>query len=158
MNNFAELQQPSKFPAMVQNWIAADKKVLIHGRPGEIGSRSYIHSRNFADAVLYILKNTKPHLHEANVVDRPDRYNIAGDKQLDNLELAQMISRLMGKGELDYELVDTHTTRPGHDLHYGLDNEKLNKLGWTPPLTFEESLKNTIEWQMAHPEWMESHE
>lgn len=156
MNNFGEMQQSSKFPAMLQKWIASEKKVIIHGRPGEIGSRSYIHSRNFADAILFILKNCPPHMHSPNTADRPDRYNIAGDKQLDNLELAQTISSLMGVSNLDYELVDTHTQRPGHDPHYGLDSEKLYSLGWKPPKTFEESLKNTIDWQTEHPEWMQN--
>lgn len=154
MNNFSEMQQSSKYPAMIQKNIAAGKKLTIHGQPGKIGSRSYIHSRNFADAVLFLLKNCSPHMHVPNSVDRPDRYNIAGDKQLDNLELAQTISSLMGVKELDYELVDTHTQRPGHDPHYGLDNTKISSLGWKPPKTFEESMKSTIEWQQQNPEWM----
>lgn len=154
MNNFGEMQQSSKFPAMIQKWIAAGKKITIHGRPGEIGSRSYIHSRNFADAVVFLLKHCPPYMHTPNTADRPDRYNIAGDKQLDNLELAQTIAKLMDVEELDYELVDTHTQRPGHDPHYGLDSGKIFKLGWKPPLTFEESMKNTIEWQQANPQWM----
>lgn len=153
MNNFGEMQQASKFPAMLQKWIASGKKVTIHGHPGMIGSRSYIHSRNFADAVLFILKNCPPHLHAPNTCDKPDRYNIAGDKQLDNLELAQTIAGLMGS-TLDYELVDSHTQRPGHDLHYGLDDGKLKALGWHPPLTFEESMKNVILWQEEHKEWL----
>lgn len=154
MNNFGEMQQSSKYPAMIQKWIAEGKKITIHGREGQIGSRSYIHSRNFADAVLFILKNCPPHMHVANTADRPDRYNIAGDKQLDNLELAQTIAKLMGKEELDYELVDTHTQRPGHDPHYGLDSTKLYSKGWKSPLTFEESMKNVIDWQAENPEWM----
>lgn len=153
MNNFGEMQQASKYPAMIQKWIADDTKVTIHGKDGKIGSRSYIHSRNFADAVLFILKNCPPHLHVPNTADRPDRYNIAGDKQLDNLELAQVISALMEK-ELNYELVDTHTNRPGHDPHYGLDDTKLKTLGWRPPLTFEQSLQNTIDWQKENPAWL----
>lgn len=154
MNNFGEMQQPSKFPAMIQKKIAAGDKVIIHGREGEIGSRSYIHSRNFADAILFILKNCPPHMHVPNTADRPDRYNIAGNKQLDNLELAQEIAKLMGIENLDYELVDTHTQRPGHDPHYGLDSTKLYALGWKQPYTFEESMKNTIEWQKTNPDWM----
>lgn len=154
MNNFGEMQQSSKYPAIIQKKISAGQKLTIHGKPGQIGSRSYIHSRNFADAVLFLLRNTTPYLHTPNTADRPDRYNIAGDKQLDNLELAQVISKLMGQEELDYELVDTHTQRPGHDPHYGLDNKKIHDLGWKPPLTFEESMKNVIEWQKANPLWM----
>ena len=154
MNNFGEMQQPNKFPVMVQKAIMKGEELTIHGKEGLIGSRSYIHSRNFADAVLFILKNCPPHMHVPNSADRPDRYNIAGDKQLDNLELAQLIAELMGK-ELKYRLVDSHTARPGHDPHYGLDSTKLYSLGWKPPLTFEESLKNTLDWQATHPDWIE---
>ena len=153
MNNFAEYQQPNKFPVIIQKAIMEDREVTIHGREGQIGSRSYIHSRNAADAALFIIKNCPPHQHVPNSADRPDRYHIAGDKQLDNLELAQVIARLMGK-ELKYRLVDSHTARPGHDPHYGLDMTKLHSLGWKSPLTFEESLKNTIEFQMKHQEWI----
>lgn len=154
MNNFGEMQQSSKFPAMIQNRIAQGQKVTIHGKPGHIGSRSYIHSRNFADAIVFLLQNCPPHMHVPNTADKPDRYNIAGDMQLDNLELAEFISKAMGQEKLDYELVDTHTQRPGHDPHYGLDSKKIYEAGWKPPLTFDESMKNTIDWQMKHPEWM----
>lgn len=155
MNNFGQMQQSSKYPAMIQKKIAAGQKLTIHGKPGLIGSRSYIHSRNFADAVLYILQNTTPYMHTPNTADKPDRYNIAGDMQLDNLELAQVISKLMGVEELDYEMVDTHSQRPGHDPHYGLDNEKITKLGWKPPFTFEESMQGTVNWQRDNPEWLQ---
>lgn len=154
MNNWGELQQGSKFPAMIQQKIAKGEKIIIHGKPGQIGSRSYIHSRNFADAVLFIIKNHPPHMHVPNSADRPDRYNIAGDVQLDNLELAQTISKFMGQETLDYELVDSHTQRPGHDPHYGLDMTKLRSLGWKPPVDWETSLKNVIEWQSKNPEWL----
>ena len=153
MNNFGEYQQSSKYPVMIQKAIANDEEITIHGKEGQIGSRSYIHSRNFADAVLFLIKNCPPHMHVPLTADRPDRYNIAGDKQLDNLELAQIIARLMDK-ELKYKLIDSHSTRPGHDPHYGLDSTKLYSLGWKSPLTFEESLKNTIEFQMEHKEWI----
>jgi dTDP-glucose 4,6-dehydratase len=107
MNNIGFMQQPSKFPVIVQKAIQKGEVVKIHGeRDGQIGSRSYIDSRIFADAVLFILTNTKPHLHEPLKADMPDRYNIAGDLQITNLELAQMIARLMGK-ELKYEIVDS---------------------------------------------------
>ena len=160
MNNFGEMQQPSKFPVMVQKWIQKGEKVIIHGeRRGdkvEIGSRSYIHSRNFADALVFILKNLPPHLHTPDAVDKPDRYNIAGDLQLDNLELAKTIAKLMGKEDFEYEVVDVHTLRPGHDRHYALDMNKLHDLGWKSPISFEESLKNTIHWQMEHDEWIKN--
>ncbi len=153
MNNFGEMQQDSKYPAMIQKWVEKGEKVTVHGeKDGEFGTRYYVHSRNHSDALLFILQNTIPSQY-SDGHKRPDRYNITGDKQVDNLEFAQTIARLMGK-ELQYEVVDYHSTRPGHDRHYGLDGSKLAELGWKAPLNFEESLKHTIEWQKAHPEWL----
>src|SRR3990167_2292190 len=153
MNNFGEMQQDSKYPVMVQKSLMKGEEITIHGDTEGIGSRSYIHSRNFADAVVFILKNTKPKLHTPSAIDKPDRYHIAGDKQVDNLELAHLIADLMGK-ELKYKIVDFHQTRSGHDKHYGLNDDKLKALGWKSPVSFEESLSNTIKWQQENDEWI----
>lgn len=152
MNNFGEAQGASKFPAMIQNRLQNGQKVTIHGTPDKIGSRFYLHSRNASDAVLFILNRGVKH-HEAGAVDEPHKYHIVGDKRLTNLELAQMIAKLMGK-ELKYEFQDFHKDNPAHDIHYGMSGEKLAALGWKSPQTIEESMRNTIEWQMNHPEWM----
>lgn len=155
MNNFGEMQQSSKYPVMIQRALANDETITIHSIGEEIGSRSYIHSRNFSDALLFLLRNVKPHLHIPGKVDRPDRFHIAGDKQVDNLELVKLIAKLMGKEEtFKYEMVDVHSTRPGHDPHYGLRHDKIKSLGWKSPVGFEESLKNTIEWQTENNEWI----
>ncbi len=73
---------------------------------------------------------------------------------MDNLSLAQFIAGHLGK-ELEYEMVDFHSTRPGHDLRYSLNGEKLFSLGWQLPRNFEESLRKTIDWTLQHPEWLE---
>lgn len=156
MNNLGEMQSPSKYPVMIQKALANNEEITIHSIGEEIGSRSYIHSRNFADALVFLIKNVKPHIHEPGKVDRPDRFHVAGDKQIDNLELVKLIAKLMGKEEtFKYKLVDVHSTRPGHDPHYGLKAEKIKKLGWSSPLTFEESLANTIKWQTENKKWIE---
>jgi len=153
MNNFGEMQSSTKYPVMIQKAIARNEEITIHGDDEGMGSRSYIHSRNVADALLFLLKNTKPFLHQSGKIDKPDRYHIAGDKQLDNLELAQLIAQLMGK-ELKYKLVNFHHTRSGHDKHYGLNDDKIKALGWKSPVSFEESLLNTIKWQTENSEWI----
>lgn len=154
MNNFGEMQAPSKFPAMIQQKLENNELIPVHvADQGEIGTRYYLHSRNTADAIIFILKNVKPVLHGFGELDLPVRLNIVGDKQVDNLELVKTIARLMGK-EPRYELVNFHKHNPGHDLHYGLNGDKLKALGWSSPLSFEESLKNTIEWQQKNNEWM----
>lgn len=153
VNNFAEMQSHNKFPIIAQKKIAKGEKVIIHGKEGDVGARFYLHSRNFADALVFILKNLQPYLHKEGEVDRPDKYNITSDDEVDNLQLAQKIANIMGK-PLEYEFQDSATTRPGHDKFYGLSGEKLKKLGWVPPVSFDESLTNVIKWQQQHEEWL----
>lgn len=154
MNNFGEMQAPSKFPAMIQEKIESGETIKVHSaKNGEIGTRYYIHSRNTADAVLYILKNVSPIFHQSGEIDKPERLNIVGDKQISNLELVHIIGELMGK-EPKYEMVYFHDDNPGHDLHYGLDGSKLSKLGWKSPEDFESSMSETIKWQKDNKEWL----
>ena len=97
MNNFGEMQAPSKFPAMIQSCIEKGKTIKVHAaQSGEIGTRYYLHSRNAADAILFILRKTKPIIHKPGEMDKPLRFNIVGDKQVSNLDLVKIISKLMG--------------------------------------------------------------
>lgn len=155
MNNFGEMQQSSKYPVIIQKALENGEEITVHGDDdGNVGSRSYIHSQNFANALIYLIKNTKPHIHIPSAIDKPDRYHIAGDKQVDNLEFAKMIAKIMGK-PLRYKLENFHKTRPGHDPHYGLNADKIKELGWTSPVSFEESLENCIKWQQNNKEWIQ---
>lgn len=154
MNNFGETQAPSKFPAMIQRRIQSGEVIPVHiSNTGEVGTRYYIHSRNTADAILFILKNVPPLIHTPGEIDRPVRINIVGDKQISNLDLVRVIEKFMGK-EAKVELVNFHESNQGHDIHYGLCGEKLHDLGWKSPMSFEESMEATIAWQSKNPEWI----
>jgi dTDP-glucose 4,6-dehydratase len=157
MNNFGEMQSAAKFPAIVQRKVRRDEVITIHGSAQSVGSRHYIHSRNSADAFLFILRELPPPwMHEAGDADKPDRYNIEGHRQVTNVELVEMIAGYIGK-PAHYVLEDGGATRPGHDHHYGLNGSKLRNLGWEPPLSLEASLKNTVEWYEENPEWLDPH-
>ena len=153
MNNFGEMQSSSKFPVMIQKALETGDTITIHGNDKEIGSRYYIHSRNVADALLYILKKFPPKKHQIGEIDDPDRYHIVGEKCLSNLELVISIAGLMDK-EPKIKIQDFHKDNPAHDIHYGLEDNKLRSSGWKQPLTFEESMKKTIEWQDENKEWI----
>ena len=55
---------------------------------------------------------------------------------------------------LNYEMVDFHSDRPGHDLRYGLDGAMTAEMGWKLPLLFEQSLRKTIMWTLQNQEWL----
>jgi dTDP-glucose 4,6-dehydratase len=62
-------------------------------------------------------------------------------------------SRGTGRG-LKTQHMDVNGNRPGHDLRYALDDSKLRKMGWNPPIDFEESLSKTIKWTLENKVWL----
>ena len=152
MNNFGEMQDPEKYIAMLIRKIEIGDTIQVHGSKGNIGSRFYLHARNHADAVLFILNNVTPTQYLDSVDLVPDRFNIVGEHELDNLTLAKFVAELMNR-ELKYELVDFHKTRAGHDRRYALDGSKIAALGWKAPYSLAKSLDSTIVWTRAHPMW-----
>lgn len=145
MNAFGERQHVEKFIPKCIKMILNNEIVPIHSdKNGISGSRFYIHARNISDAVLFLIKNGKC----------GEKYNISGEREMSNLELAEFIAREL-KTHLRYELFDFHSTRPAHDLRYALDGRKLIKLGWTSPVDFEKSLRKTIRWTLNNQEWLE---
>ena len=75
---------------------------------------------------------------------------------MDNLAMAQFIADTLDK-KLKYEIVDFHSDRPGHDLRYSLNGNKLFGMGWKMPISFEESLRKTILWtaESENHKWLE---
>ena len=61
------------------------------------------------------------------------KFNLVGPEEIDNLTLAQSIAKIQNK-DLIYELIDNHSSRPGHDLRYSLDPGLLKSLGWEPKI------------------------
>ena len=167
MNMIGERQDVEKFVPLVLSKVLRDEEVTIHGTPGHIGTRHYLHSRNLADGILFLLNKQRPtmfpahaNVHEGlasntqvRIGEKPDRYNIACPDRIDNLTMAHMIADYAGK-PLRYKLEDFHGKRPGHDPHYGLSAKKMAALGWTPPISLEDSLRHTIEWTIRHPSWL----
>jgi dTDP-glucose 4,6-dehydratase len=157
MNNVGETQDPEKYVAKVIKFVESGEVVPIHGQVingvETFGSRYYLHARNHADAILYILRNLPPVAYKEGEHLRPDRYNIVGDEEVDNLQMAQKIAEILEK-PLKYEVVDHHSTRPGHDRRYALDGGKLKSLGWVPPTSLWDSMRRYIKWTLKNPFWL----
>lgn len=141
MNVFGALQHPEKFIPSTVRKILKGETVIIHANKerDKAGSRFYIHAKNVAKAVEFVLENGQ----------LQDKYNIVGEKEVDNLSLAMTISGILRK-PLHYELVDFHSSRPGHDLRYGLDGGRLKEMGWELPDSFDQSLEYTVKEIAGH--------
>lgn len=153
MNIIGEMQDPEKLvPRAIQCAVSGEEMPIFANKDKTAaGTRKYLHARNQADALLFILKNVGPIAYKDGA-DAPVILNVVGDTEISNLDMALLVASFTGK-KLNYKLVDVHSARPGHDLRYSLDGSKLAALGWKAPMKFEDTVKSTVEWTLKNPEW-----
>ena len=159
MNNFGEMQHAEKLVPRTIRSILEGTEMPIFAKLNDkdeleaVGSRFWIHCKNTASAILFLLVHGK----------EGENYNIIGFDELTNLEIAEKVEKIIKEYcdasdvkhtyALIPKFVDFHKVRPGHDRRYALDGSKMRDLGWKPVVNFEESLKETVEWTLKHPEW-----
>ena len=155
MNVFGERQHPEKFIPMCIKKIRDEETITIHSDKTKTipGTRHYIHAEDVAEAIYFLLrKDIKPEIDFGGA--KCPKFNIVGAEEINNLELAQIIADSQGK-ELKYEMVDFHSSRPGHDLRYSLSGEKMKNLGWTPSIKLTQRIKQVVEWSLKNENWIE---
>jgi len=152
MNIIGETQDPEKFVTKTIKAILNDEPVTVHvDTDGTPGSRFYLHARNQSDALLFVAKQVDARMYPE--CERPERLNVVGDLEVHNEDMALMIAHVLGK-TVTISKESFHASRPGHDLRYALDGSKLASYGWKAPISFQESLERTVNWTLAHPEWL----
>ena len=77
-------------------------------------------------------------------------YNIGGGNERENLAVAELILRYLGKPR---DLLRFVPDRPGHDRRYAIDSSRLRQLGWAPTVPFEEGLRGMVQWYQTHEDW-----
>jgi dTDP-glucose 4,6-dehydratase len=154
MNVFGERQHPEKYIPMCIRRIRDGETVTIHSDSTRTipGSRHYIHAEDVASAVIFLL-NYEGKFEPAWGNAKCPKFNIVGSEELNNLELAQIIAKSQGR-ELSYELVDFHSSRPGHDLRYALDGDKMKQLGWVPQKSVRERISEVTQWTLENERWI----
>jgi dTDP-glucose 4,6-dehydratase len=138
-NNYGPYQFPEKLiPLMIANAMSG-KKLPVYGRGDNI--RDWIHVEDHCRGVLATLEDGKA----------GEVYNFGGASERKNLDVVRQIIRAVGASE---ELIEFVTDRPGHDRRYAIDFSKARReLDWGPRLTFEEGLRDTVDWYRTHTDW-----
>lgn len=138
-NNYGPYQFPEKLiPLMIINAIH-DRPLPVYGDGRNV--RDWIHVKDHCEAVDIILHKGK----EGEI------YNIGGENERANIEVVKMILKELGKPE---SLIKFVKDRPGHDRRYALDIPKMKEeFGWSPKISFEEGLRDTIRWYIENEEW-----
>ncbi len=147
-NNYGPYHFPEKLIPLFINNIIAKKPLPVYG--DGLYTRDWLYVKDHAAAIDVIFHKGK----------RGDTYNIGGFNEWKNIDLVKLLCRLMDNkignpsGTSD-QLITYVKDRPGHDRRYAIDASKINKeLGWKPSVTFEEGLKETIDWYFDNQEWL----
>jgi dTDP-glucose 4,6-dehydratase len=138
-NNYGTHHFPEKLiPLFITN-ILEGKKVPVYGNG--LNVRDWLHVDDHCRAVHLVLTKGKT----------GEIYNIGGGRELNNLEITELILDSMNVGQ---ERIDFVADRKGHDFRYSVDWTKINReLGYEPLVSFEDGLADTISWYRSNEEW-----
>lgn len=158
MNVFGERQHPEKFfPMTIRKCLNGEVNIIHADETKTIsGTRFYLHARNCADATVFALLHGTTDDQEG---PGAGTYHIVGSEEVSNLTVVNIIWTIVnrikpGIPDLEFEMVDFHSARPGHDLRYGQSGAKLAEMGFEFKLSFMQSLENTVQWYLDNPTWL----
>lgn len=149
-NNYGSFHFPEKLiPLIILN--ALDGKALpIYGDGKQV--RDWLYVDDHARALYKVVSEGQ----------LGETYNIGGFNEKQNIEVVNTICNHLNElitvkpeGLTDFNALITYVKdRPGHDVRYAIDANKINKeLGWQPQETFDSGIKKTVEWYLANLEW-----
>jgi dTDP-glucose 4,6-dehydratase len=141
-NNYGPYQFPEKLiPLMINNCLR-EKDLPVYGDGMQV--RDWLHVSDHCSAIDTVLHKGKD----------GEVYNIGGNNEKANISIVKLIIGTLGKSE---DLIKYVKDRPGHDRRYAIDNTKITtELGWEPAYTFEQGMKETIQWYLENTEWIEN--
>lgn len=133
-NNFGPRQHPEKLIPKFITRAANGESLPLYGDGKHI--REWLFVRDNCRAIEHLLTNGK----EGEV------YNIGSGVELTNYEVARRIVDAVNASEDLIEFVDD---RPGHDRRYALDTGKMTEIGWEPKISFDEGLRQTVDYYFS---------
>jgi len=147
-NNYGPRQFPEKLiPLMVHNALAG-RPLPVYGDGLQV--RDWLHVDDHCSALRAVLDRGRP----------GETYNIGGRSQKTNLDVVHALCEVLDEarpGRRHAGLIRHVDDRPGHDRRYAIDDRKIaGELGWQPTIRFEDGLRETVHWYLAHEDWVES--
>jgi dTDP-glucose 4,6-dehydratase len=148
-NNYGPNHFPEKLIPLLINNIIQKKPLPVYG--DGLYTRDWLFVKDHASAIDTVFHQGKAF----------DTYNIGGFNEWKNIDVVRLLCKIMDvklgrqQGESE-KLITFVKDRPGHDRRYAIDASKINKeLGWTPSVTFEEGIAQTVDWYLQNQEWLQ---
>ena len=141
-NNYGPYQFPEKLIPLMVSKALKGEKLPVYGTGENV--RDWIHVHDHNVGVDLIVRKGKV----------GEVYNLGGHSERNNLTIVKTILKQLGKSE---DLITFVEDRKGHDLRYAIDSSKAEKeLGWDRTYTFEDGIKETIDWYVNNQDWIDN--
>ncbi len=149
-NNYGPYQFPEKLiPLTILNAISGEP-LRVYGDGMQM--RDWIHVSDHCAALALVAKNGTP----------GETYMVGADHCIPNIEIVHTLCDILDQtrpradGASYREQIAFVSDRPGHDRRYAVDSGKIrDRLGWRPAMTFEEGLRDTVDWYLSREDWWE---
>ncbi|WP_240125133.1 dTDP-glucose 4,6-dehydratase [Thermomonas alba] len=148
-NNYGPYQFPEKLiPLMIAKALAGEP-LPVYGDGRQV--RDWLHVHDHCAAIRAVLSGGRA----------GETYNIGGNAERENIAVVRAICahldwrRPRADGQSYAAQITFVQDRPGHDRRYAIDAGKLRReLGWAPARSFEQGLADTVDWYLAHQDWV----
>jgi len=139
-NNYGPWQYPEKFIPVIIYQALRNKKVPVYAKG--LNVREWLYVQDCAEGILRIMQ--KGRIGEI--------YNLGSGEEKRNIDMAKTLLRILNK---DNDLIEFVKDRPGHDIRYSLNSQKVfDETGWQPRVNFLDGLKITVRWYLKHKHWL----
>jgi len=139
-NNYGPRQFPEKLVPLFIHHALHDEPLPVYGDGKQI--RDWLHVEDHCEAMGFLIEQGEP----------GEAYNIPGSSEKRNIETIQFILAELDKPTTLIRYVED---RPGHDVRYPLNGEKIASLGWRRQVTWEDGFRQTIRWYVRNQDWLE---
>lgn len=141
-NNYGPYHFPEKLIPLMIIKALHDEKLPVYGKGENV--RDWLYVEDHCRAIDLII-------HQGRV---GEVYNVGGHNERTNLTVVKTILQALNKSE---DLISYVTNRPGHDLRYAIDPDKIAKeLGWRPLVKFADGIQKTIQWYLDNTAWWQN--
>jgi dTDP-glucose 4,6-dehydratase len=149
-NNYGPYQFPEKLIPLILHNCLHGRKLPVYGDGKNI--RDWLYVQDHCEAITEVIR----HGEVGNC------YNIGGNNEKENIEIVQTVCDIvdekigpLSSGKPRRSLITYVTDRLGHDRRYAIDAGKVGKqVGWEPRVSFDKGIRMTIDWYLAHQEWV----
>ena len=144
-NNYGPYQNKEKFIPTIIKSLILKNKIPVYGKGKNV--REWIHVEDHADALIHLSKKGKI----------GESYCIGSGEEFSNIEVVKKICRIFDEltnCEDSEDLVSYIDDRKGHDFRYALDSSKIIRSGWNRKMSFEKSIKKTIQWYLNNKSFL----